>query len=70
MNHLNVEPKNYDKLVNITKRKQAHRYREQTGFQWGQRGNREAGDEEGRIIRCKISYKYILYNTENIANIL
>lgn len=37
MNHLNVEPKNYNKLANITKRKQAHRYREQTGFQWGQR---------------------------------
>ena len=28
--HLYVESKNYNKLVNITKKKQTHRYREQT----------------------------------------
>ena len=31
-----VESKMYNKLVNITKKKQSHRYREQTsGCQWG-----------------------------------
>ena len=31
-----VELKKYDKLVNKTKKKQTHRYREQTsGCQWG-----------------------------------
>ena len=30
--------KEYSKLVNVTKRKQTHRYREQTsGYQWGER---------------------------------
>ena len=29
--HLYVESKKYNKLVNITKKKQTHRYREQTG---------------------------------------
>ena len=29
--------KKYNKLVNITKKKQTHRYREQTsGYQWGE----------------------------------
>lgn len=32
---LKYEPKNYNKLANITKRKQAHRYREQTGSSGG-----------------------------------
>ena len=40
---LYIESKKYNKLVNITKKKQIHRYREQTsGYQWGQgrgRGN-------------------------------
>ena len=32
-----VELKKYDKLVNKTKKKQTHRYREQTsGYQWGE----------------------------------
>ena len=35
MTHLYVESKNYNKLMNITKKKQTHRYREQTsGYQW------------------------------------
>ena len=30
---------NYNKLVNITKKKETHRYREQTsGYQWGREG--------------------------------
>ena len=40
--HLYVESKKYNKLVNTTKKKQTHRYREQTGgYQWGE------GREEG-----------------------
>ena len=42
-----VESK-YNKLVDITKKKQTHRYREQTsGYQWGEgreEGNRREGD--------------------------
>ena len=35
--HLYVESKKYNKLVNITKKKQTHRYREQTSsYQWGE----------------------------------
>ena len=34
------------------------------------RGSREGREEEVQIIRCKISYKDILYNMGNIANIL
>ena len=47
--HLYVESKKYNKLVNITKKKQTHRYREQTGGyqmgdgRWG-RGNIGVGD--------------------------
>ena len=37
--HLYVESKTYNKLVNITKKKQTDRYREQTsGYQLGGRG--------------------------------
>ena len=36
-NHLYVESKKYKKLVNITKKKQIHRYTEQiSGYQWGE----------------------------------
>ena len=42
---LYVESKKYNKLVNITKKKQTHRYREQTsGYQWGER----SGEGKGR----------------------
>ena len=36
-----MKSKKYNKLVNITKKKQTHRYREQpSGYQWGEgRGN-------------------------------
>ena len=35
--HLYVESKKYNKLVNIAKKKQTHRYREQTsGYQLGE----------------------------------
>ena len=43
-----VESKKYNKLVNIIKRKQTHKYREQTsGYQWGERrgrSNKRVGD--------------------------
>ena len=34
---LKVEPKKYNKLVNLTKKKQTHRYGEQiSGYLWGE----------------------------------
>ena len=36
--HLHVESKKYNKLMNLTKKKQTHKYREQTsGYQRGER---------------------------------
>ena len=52
--HLYVESKKYNKVVNITKKKQIHRYREQTtGYHWGEgeRGNIRVG-EEAQTIGC------------------
>ena len=45
-----MDSKKYNKLVNITKKKQTHRYREQTsGYQWGEgRGERQ---DRGRGLR-------------------
>ena len=35
--YMHVEPKKYNKVVNITKKQQTHRHREQTtGYQWGE----------------------------------
>ena len=69
-----MESKKYNTLVNITKETQIHRYREQTsGYQWGEgrgEGQIGVGDSEVQTIRYKRSYKDILYNTGNIANIL
>ena len=36
--HLYVESKKYNKLVNVTRKKQTHRYREQTSGYGGVRG--------------------------------
>ena len=45
--HLYVESKKYNKLVNITKKKQTHRYREQTnGCRWS-RGEYRGGGVGG-----------------------
>ena len=42
-----MKSKNYNKLVNKTKKKQTHRYREQTsGYQWGEE-RAEGEDGEG-----------------------
>ena len=39
--HLCAESKKYNKLVNITEKKETHRYREQTsGYQWGEGSGR------------------------------
>ena len=51
-------------------RKKSNKYKEQiTGYQWG-RDNNRVGDWEVQTIMCKISYKDILYNIKNKANIL
>ena len=45
-----MEFKKYNKLVNGTKKKQTHRYREQTsGYQWGE--GRKEGQYRGRGLR-------------------
>ena len=61
--------------VDVTKKKQSHRYRERTsGYQWGE-GRRKV-QYRGRelrllkTIRYKTRYKDILYKMGNIANIL
>ena len=54
--HIKWALKGTTKLVNITKKKQTHRYREQTsGYQWRQgrgRGNRRVGDLKGANCVC------------------
>ena len=53
-----MESKKYDKLVNKTKRKQTHRYREQTsGYQW-----REGSGVEQYRGRGKKGYYGIIWN--------
>ena len=64
-----MESKHYYKLVNITKKKQTHRYREQTGgYQW------RGGIDRWRSGRYKLLGVYrlkdVLYNTGNTVNIL
>ena len=60
--------------MNITKKKQIHRYRGQTsGYQCGEgrgQGQYKGGGVRDTNFRYKISYKGILYNPGNIANIL
>ena len=50
--HLYVKSKKYNKLVNIAKKKQTHRHREQTsGYQWG----------GGRKYSCRWTGRYKLF---------
>ena len=58
-------------ISNITKKKQIQRCREQTSGYWllGV-GDIEVGKRETKNIGSSISYKHVLYNMENIANIL
>ena len=45
-----MESKKYNKLANITKKKQTHRYREQaSGYQWGEA--RGKGQYRGRGLK-------------------
>jgi len=47
--HLHVETKEYNQLVVIMNKKQAHRYREQTnGYHCGKRGGEAQGRGRGR----------------------
>ena len=48
-----MESKKQNKVVNITKKKQTHRYRAQTtsDYQWGE--ERREGKERGRGLRGK-----------------
>ena len=47
-----MESKKYNKLVNITKRKQTHRYGEQiSGYQCGEGRGEEQGQYMGRGLR-------------------
>ena len=55
--------KYYNKLVNITKQKQTHKYREQvTGEREQGKRNMGVGDYERQTITYKTNYKDILYN--------
>ena len=61
-------------IIEYNRKKQTHRYREQTnGYQWGEgRGKAlwRIRAQEVQTIICKISYKDVFYNRRNIANIL
>ena len=52
--HLYVESKKYNKLVNKTKKKQTHTYREQiSGYQWGEgRGEGQYRGERKKGLLC------------------
>ena len=50
-----MESKKYNELVNITKKKQTHRFGEQTsGYQWGERGELGVGRWEMQITGRKM----------------
>ena len=55
-------------LVNIRKRKQTHRYKEQTNGEVGKE-NIELGEWEVQSIWCKKAYTDALYNMETKTNI-
>ena len=52
MDITHLESKKYNRLVNKSKKKQIHRYREQTsGYQWGEgEGQHRGGGEKGVIM--------------------
>ena len=63
-----MESKKYDQLMNITKKKQIHRFRNQTSdYQWGEIGGREfrVQDWEIQTIEYNIGYNDVLYNMGN-----
>ena len=60
-----MESKKYNKLVDITKKKQTHRYREQTsGYQREGEGHIRAGERDRQTIGYKIGCKRVFYNTK------
>ena len=63
-----MESKKYNKLVTITKRSRLTDIENKLAEKEWRRGKIE-GDQDIQTIRYKISYKDILYNTRNIANI-
>ena len=66
-----MESKKYNKLENITKKKQTHRYREQTsGYQCRGKGIIRVREWEVQTIGCKIGYKNVLYNMGTIDNVV
>ena len=68
-----MESKKYNKLVNITKKKQTTDIENKLAVTGREReGGRDSigvGGLEVQTIRYKISYKDIFYNTGTIANI-
>ena len=72
--HLYVgsKKKKYNKLLNIPKRKQIHRYKEQTsGYWWGREGERGktgVGEKEVQSIKYKISYNNTYYRLPCSSN--
>ena len=64
-----MESKKYNKLVNITKKKKTHRYKEQTsGYQLGGVWRRDM--ERYKLLGVRWVQGCILYNTGNRANII
>ena len=50
-----MESKNQNKLKNIRKQKETHRYREQSVVTRGERGRkRKIGEQEVRTVTCKV----------------
>ena len=68
-----MESKKYNKLMNITKRKQTHRCREQpSGYQWGEgrgRGKKDVGEGKAQTAGYKIG-SGMYYNAGSITNVL
>ena len=64
-----MESRKYNKLVNITEKKQTHRYREQnSGYQWGEGGegeNRGGRGNRYKLLGIKIGHKDTMYITGN-----
>lgn len=68
-----MESTKYNNLVNVTKKKQPHRYREQTWLPEGAekgKGQYRQRRLEVTTIMYKIRYKDILHKTRKIDNML
>ena len=67
--YLYVESREHKKLMNITQKKQMHRYKVVVTSGRG-KALLGVGKWEVQTIECKIGYMVVLYNIGNIANIL